>query len=267
MNVSQRIHIAPLGFEHDRIVLPAKEYDADHVILLDFIADNISRPAYHEDVIDDLETAGITVTQLDCDLFNLYESMSVIANQAIKHNGDGDNVYVNLTTGSTITAIGGMIACMVTGAAIPYYVRADEYASGTEPIGHGMEFADELPRYPMDGPDEQQVAVLAYLAFCKQESENVPETYDIRKDDLIEFGKESNLPFATEYTGDSKKGYYRRLDRHVLDPLLDRDYITIKTVGRSKRIHPTEVGINTAKAFSYLLQKTDAGIQPNDLDT
>jgi len=267
MNSSQRIHIAPFGFEHDRIVLPAKEYNADHVILLDFIADNISRPDYHEDVIDDLESSGIAVTQLECDLFNLYESMSVIANQAIKHYRDGNKVRVNLTTGSTITAIGGMIACMVTEAATPYYVRADEYASGTEPIGYGMEFADELPPYPMDGPDEQQVAVLAYLAFCKQESENVVETYDIRKDDLIEFGKESNLPFATEYTGDSKKGYYRRLDRHVLDTLLDQDYITIEAVGRSKRIHPTEGGINAAKAFSYLLQKTDTDIQPDDLST
>ena len=267
MNLSRRIHIAPLGFEHDRIVLPAKEYDADHVILLDFIADNISRPAYHEDVVADLEASGIEVTQLDCDLFNLYESMSVIANQAIKHDADGDQVYVNLTTGSTITAIGGMIACMVTGAAIPYYVRADEYASGTEPIGHGMEFADELPRYPMDGPDEQQVAVLAYLAFCKQESDTVSETYDIRKDDLIEFGKDSNLPFVTEYTGDTRKGYYRRLDRHILDFLLNRQYITIAEVGRSKRIHPTEVGINTAKAFSYLLHDTDADIRPDDLDS
>ena len=34
-----------LVFEHNRIVLPAKEYDADHVILLDFIANNILRPA------------------------------------------------------------------------------------------------------------------------------------------------------------------------------------------------------------------------------
>lgn len=267
MNVSKRIHIAPLGFEHDRIVLPAKEYDADQVILLDFIANNISRPAYHHDVIEDLNAADIAVTQLDCDLFNLYESMSVIANQAIKHDGDGDQVYVNLTTGSTITAIGGMIACMVTGAAIPYYVCADEYASGAEPIGHGMEFADELPRYPMDGPDEQQVAVLAYLAFCKQEAETVPETYDIRKEDLIEFGKDSNLPFVTEYTGDTQKGYYRRLDRHILDQLVDRGYVTIESVGRSKRIHPTNVGINTAKAFSYLLRETDVDIHPDDIDS
>jgi len=129
-----------------------------------------------------------------------------------------------------------------------------------------MEFADELPRYPMDGPDKQQVAVLAYLAYCKQQAKAIPETYDIRKDDLIAFGKESNLPFVTEYTGESQKGYYRRLDRHILDFLLDRQYITIEEVGRSKRIHPTEVGINTARAFSYLLRDTDADIHPDDLD-
>jgi len=265
MEISKRIHIAPFGFEYDRIVLPAMEYDADHVILLDFIAENISRPPYHSDVIADLEAADITVSQLECDLFNLYESMSVIANQAIKHAAKEDDVYVNLTTGSTITAIGGMIACMVTGAAIPYYVRADEYASGDEPIGHGMEFADELPRYPMEGPDAQQVAILAYLAYCKQEADSVPQSYDIRKEDLIAFGKETNLAFAAEYDGDTQKGYYRRLDRHILDTLLERGYVSIESVGRSKRIHPTEVGINTAKAFSYLLRETDVDIRPEDI--
>lgn len=265
MEISKRIHIAPLGFEHDRIVLPAIEYEADHVILLDFIADNISRPDYHEDVLNDLESAGIEVTQLPCDLFNLYESISVIANQSIKHAQQGNDVYVNLTTGSTITAIGGMIACMVTGAAIPYYVRADEYASGEEPIGHGMESSDQLPRYPMDGPDAQQVAILAFLTSCKHEADTGPSTYDVRKDDLISFGKEYNLPFVTEYTGDSQKGYYRRLDRHVLDSLIDREYIRIESVGRSKRIRPTEVGMNTAKAFSYLLRDTELDIDLDDI--
>jgi hypothetical protein len=158
-----------------------------------------------------------------------------------------------------------MIACMVTGAAIPYYVRADEYASGDEPIGHGMKLVDELPRYPMESPDAQQVAVLAYLTYCKRQADSVPQTYDIRKDDLIEFGRESRLPFVTEYTGDSKKGYYRRLDHHILDELLQRGYIRIESVGRSKRIHPTNVGVNTAKAFSYLLRDTEVDISPADI--
>ena len=34
MKVKKRIHIAPVGFEIDRIVLPAIEYNADKVYLL-----------------------------------------------------------------------------------------------------------------------------------------------------------------------------------------------------------------------------------------
>lgn len=257
MEVSERIHIAPLGFEYDRIILPAKKYQADRTVLLDYIADDTSRPGYHEEVIADLESAGIRVERRDCDLFDLYESIATISAEAVQNSSAGNRVYVNLSTGSKITAIGGMIACMVTEAAIPYYVRAEEYGSGMEPMGRGMEFATRLPRYPMQEPDSQWIAVLAYLSIHKHIYRETPETYDIRKEDLIEFGKINELPFAADYDGETTKGYYRRLDRHILNPLVQRGYITIKQKGRSKRIHPTETGYNTAKAFGYLLQGKD----------
>ncbi|AQL42117.1 hypothetical protein BV210_05045 [Halorientalis sp. IM1011] len=267
MDVSERVHIAPLGFEYDRIVEPAVEYRADRVVLLDFIAEDITRPAYHEDVLADLEAAGIAVEVVDCDLFDLYESMAVIADQIVQYADQDNQVYVNLASGSTITGIAGMIACMVTGTAVPYYVRAEEYASGTEPVGHGMEFAAELPRYPMEGPDPQQVAVLAYLTREYRRCEDGPYTYNVRKDDLIAFGKANDLPFAAAYTGETEKGYYRRLDSHILDPLVEHEYIEIESVGRTKRVVPTEIGRRTARAFSYLLRETAVDIDPDDIAT
>jgi len=131
VNVAERVHVMPLGFEHDRIVEPAREYRADRVILLDWIADDIERPAYHEDVLADLDAAGIATERRDCELFDLYDSIAVIAEavtaEATPDRDDDvpDDVYVNLATGSKITAIGGTIACMVTGDATHYYVRAD----------------------------------------------------------------------------------------------------------------------------------------------
>ena len=60
MKVKKRIHIAPVGFEVDRIVLPAIQYKADKVYLLvhnnkseDKAGDYISR------VINELKAAKI----------------------------------------------------------------------------------------------------------------------------------------------------------------------------------------------------------------
>lgn len=35
LEIPKRVHIIPLGYEEDRIVVPAIEYDADEAILLE----------------------------------------------------------------------------------------------------------------------------------------------------------------------------------------------------------------------------------------
>jgi len=255
VNVAERVHVMPLGFEHDRIVEPAREYRADRVILLDWIADDIERPAYHDDVLADLDAAGIDTELRDCELFDLYDSIAVVAeivtDEATPDDGTdvANDVYVNLATGSKITAIGGMIACMVTGDATPYYVRAERYASGTEPVGYGMELAIDLPTYPMDRPDYQQIAVLDRLA----------DDGPCSKKELIRFGAERDLPFVDDCdhpfdaSGKPTKQSYARLRRHVVEPLEDRGFVTVESVGTTRQVRATEAGRNARLAFGYVL--------------
>ncbi|MFB6103089.1 MAG: DUF6293 family protein [Haloplanus sp.] len=255
MNVAERVHVMPLGFEHDRIVEPAKEYRADRVILLDWIADDIERPAYHDDVLADLDAAGITTEVRECDLFDLYDSIAVIAEIATAEATPTDEtdlaneVYVNLATGSKITAIGGMIACMVTGDARPYYVRAERYASGTAPVGYGMELAIDLPAYPMERPDRQQIAVLDHLA----------DAGSCSKAALIRFGADHDLPFIRDCdrpfdaSGKPTKQSYARLRRHVVEPLDEHGFVTVESVGTTRRVSVTEAGRNARTAFGFVL--------------
>jgi len=259
MNVAERVHVMPLGFEHDRIVEPAREYRADRVVLLDWIADDIERPAYHDDVRADLADAGIETQCRDCELFDLYDSIAVIADVVTAEATPTDDadvaneVYVNLATGSKITAIGGMIACMVTGAASPYYVRAERYASGTEPVGYGMELAIDLPTYPMDHPDRQQVAVLDRLAGAGACS----------KKELIRFGTERDLPFVADCdrpfdaSGKPTKQSYARLRRHVVEPLVDREFVTVESVGTTRQVRLTDAGRNARRAFGFVLESVE----------
>jgi len=250
MDFPENIHIMPFGFEKDRIVETALDSNADKVILLDWL-DGIERPPYHADVRKTLAESPIETTEIACNIFDLYETISVIADLIVSEHAAGNRVYVNLATGSKITAIGGMIACMVTGNAAPYYVRAEEYAAGDEPVGHGVETKMDLPQYPIAKPDPQRIAVLGYLV---DEEDSVREglSYSVRKKDLIEFGEQEELPFAAQYDGDSYNGYYRRLENHILDPLLEKGYIEIEERGRQKIVKPTELGRKSYVAFQYV---------------
>ncbi|PSP32480.1 hypothetical protein BRC64_06585 [Halobacteriales archaeon QH_10_67_22] len=50
-----------------------------------------------------------------------------------------------IASGSKVTAIGGMIACIATGAT-PYYVRAERYAAETDgDVAEGIREVTQLP--------------------------------------------------------------------------------------------------------------------------
>ena len=116
-----------------------------------------------------------------------------------------------------ITAMGGMIACMVTGKAEPDYVLAEEYSGGDEPVSHGVETKMDLPQYPIAKPDPQHIAVLGYLVT---EEDNLREgiSYSVRKKDLTEFGEQEELPVTAHYDGNSYNGQHRWLEN-----LLEQD--------------------------------------------
>ena len=250
MDVPERVHVMPVGYEIDRIVEAATQLRADRVVLCQY-DDETDHPSYADVVRERLDDAGVAHETVPCDIFDLYDSIGTIAELATEF-ADHD-VSVNLASGSKVTAIGGMIACMATGAT-PYYVRAQRYAAETDgDVAEGIREMTELPTYPMDSPDPQQVAVLAHL-----ETEG-----EVSKRDLIRYGEREGLPFISEYAADTRKGKYRRLDSHVVGPLEERGYIALEEVGRTKRVSLTERGADTLRAFRYLLADDSDGAVQN----
>jgi hypothetical protein len=242
MDVAERVHLMPVGYENDRIVLTAERLRADRVVLLRY-ADETAHPSYAETVRERLDERGIDHETVPCDIFDFYDSIGTVAELATRFAEH--EVYVNLASGSKVTAIGGMIACMATGAT-PYYVRAERYAAETDDdVAEGIHSITELPTYPMESPEPQHVAVMAYL-----ERED-----GARKRDLIEFGKEAGLPFIAEREAANRKSEYRLLDSHVLGPLSEHGYVALEDVGRSTRVSLTESGANTLRAFRYLVER------------
>ena len=254
MRPSERVHIAPLGFEHDRVVEAARQLKADRLILLEWGEGD--RPPFFEDVYADIEAAGIDRETRSCNIFDMYEVVGVAAKEAQMHADD--DVFINISTGSKISAIGCMIACMVTDAS-PYYVEPEWYGEQdvqrTNPVSHGVKNIKQLPAYPIDGPDAQLIYVMEYIY----------REGPVTKKDLIEFGqgnRSSNavkppsegLPFIKEYEPDSDRARYRLLENHVLKPLAETDFIETRDVGRRTDVDLTEDGENTLSAFRHLIE-------------
>lgn len=236
LNVQKRVHIMPMGFEEERISTPARVFNADKLVI---IKHNDEHDRFHdhlENVEIELEQIGITPSIRSCDIFDVYDSLGLISEVIAEHRDD--EVYVNLSAGSKITAIAGMIACMCTDAQ-PYYARASDYSG---PYPSEITRIDSLPKYKIDPPTADQIEVLDYLT-------NVgPST----KKNLIKFAEDCNLDFLADFDG-KEKGKYRRLESNIISPLGESGYITVERSGRERIVTITTSGRKAKKAFKNLV--------------
>ena len=243
MTVEDRIHIVPLGYERDRVIVPPLRMGADAVTLVMNAHDqDDERPDYYDDIYEAFDEAAIEVSEVECDIFDLYDALGTIAG-LIQGHGQED-IYVNLATGGKVTAIAGMIACMVTEVATPYYVSAKEYGDHQQqPVAEKVSGISNLPTYPIDAPAPEQVRMLEYIA----------DEGPVSKQELIEYAEENNLPFIAGYEAGDPKGKYRKLDSVIIEPLSEDGSIFVTEQGRKKMVRITESGENTLHAFGYML--------------
>src|SRR5215831_19262927 len=90
MNISHlRIHIAPVGFEIDRIVIPVREMKADKVFLLMHgdPAKDKARP-YMEKIRTDLKKEKIEVQVVYSDRFDLFKILKSVKEIVQKEIGN-----------------------------------------------------------------------------------------------------------------------------------------------------------------------------------
>jgi len=246
LSVSDRVHIVPLGYEYERVTIPAIRMRADRVYLIYHEGDDPDeRPGYYEDIHDDLRTAGVDVDDDNvCNIFDLYDTLRTVA-ELIQSNREHE-VYVNLATGGKVTAIAGMIACMVTSGAEPIYVSASEYGQDKEiPVAKDVTSISRLPTYPIQAPSRAPLKLLQYII----------NEGPVTKQECIEFAVAAGIDPLADHEGDDIRGLYRLLDSHFLDSLQEDGYIETYKKGRNKYVEATEEGKNTLEAFAYMISK------------
>jgi hypothetical protein len=241
----RRVHIAPQGFEKERIYEPAIEQDADLVILLVHDADEKDGLAVEcqEEVTAELEKADIECQIRQCDIFDLKLALAEFQNLIYQHQTD--SVFVNISTGSKITAIAAMLACMMAGGT-PYYVKPEDYGEST--VSTGVQDSFSVAAYPIDPPSEDTVRVLEFIKEGNKDG-------TVIIGNLNEFVNEEEIGRAAELSRDQEDNIYDIVRQDFLTPLKQRDLIHIQRYGTEKRITLTEQGEQLLEFSRYVIEE------------
>lgn len=249
----RRVHIVPFGPETDRITKPAIEMRADLVVLIHY---DEMEPTYEDlqtEVRTRLETEGIEYTEPEYrGEDKLFRSIDAVSREINKYADD--LVYVNLAVGSKVMAIGSMMAAMSADDVKPYYVKATDSGSVAPTPATNVEEVQSIPRFPMDRPEMEHVALLEFIERSSHKHElGDLEPYQV-KSTLYEFGEAAELPFMKNVDEDAtSKAKFNRLDNHIIRPLTERGYVEIEEVGQHHRVFLTDLGTHIIEGFGYLV--------------
>ena len=162
-----RVHIAPVGFEIDRVVIPATKMKADRVYLLrhDNHSEDKSGP-YLDKITKKLEKKNIETKVVDVNRYRLFGIIKVVKD-IIQTEREND-IYLNVASGSKIHAVGCMMASMIFDDRTnihPYYAQAKEYPQfkGMEQQTFGVEDIHQLPTYQIRTPNKKLLSALALV--------------------------------------------------------------------------------------------------------
>jgi len=239
---SLRVHIAPVGYEIDRIVIPAKQMKADKVWLM--IHDNPSEDKagpFLEKIKKQLEKEKIKITiarHNRLDLFKIIRSIKEILTLE-----SGNDVYVNLASGSKIQAIASMMACMmfrdVTNIK-PFYAEAEHYPGFEgKQISFGVKNMMEIPTYQIQIPKPELVHALKIIK---------EKNGKLTKKEMAELAEENKLITVNARDENFSQARFASLDKNIIKPLEEQwRFIDVEKIGRNHWIKITQEGINAAE--------------------
>jgi Family of unknown function (DUF6293) len=243
-----RVHIAAVGFEVDRIVLPAFKNKADRVWLLIHNGPDKDKGEVFASLIKSkFNDGGIDCQQAHADRTDLFDILRALRSIILKEKGN--SILVNVSVGSKIQAIASMMACMMFKDQVmikPYYVIPEKYNTFStqekKQETEGMKDTILLPEYKIEIPNERLISCLDLINQQKDNKITKRELKDLTlKDNLIHI---SNRQDTDEYT---EQAAYMALNKNLIDPLLEWDFITVSKQGAHHIVSVTDEGRNALK--------------------
>ena len=247
-----RVHIAPVGFEVDRIVLPAIRKKADRVWLI------IDKPTHQEDkgspyaesIAKKLKASNIDCQQTPANRIDLFDILRAL--RTIIFHEKGNHILVNVSVGSKIQAIASMMACMMfkdMATIKPYYVVPEKYNTilleeKRNQETEGMRDIITLPEYKIEIPNEKLIECMHMISLHKDNKIAKRELKDLALNkNLIQVGKKEGLDREER----SDQAAYMALNKNLIEPLMDWKFISVEKIGARHIVSLTDEGINALR--------------------
>jgi len=237
-NLKLRVHIAPVGFEVDRIVIPAKKMRADKVWLIGHsnLSVDKARP-FLEKIKKILEKNNIDVETRTANRYRLFDIVRVtkeIILEEMQHD-----IYLNVASGSKIHAVGLMMATMIfdnRDNLHPFYAQAKDYhhTKISEPQTSGIEEIHDLPTYQIQTPTKKQLEALKIL---------VDNDGKMKKKDMAIKAEELGSIEINSEPSNHSQARFASLDKNIISPLENKwGYVKTEKIGRNRWINLTDEG-------------------------
>ena len=238
-----RVHIAPLGFEIDRIMVPVKETKSDKLWLLihEKTAEDKSGP-YLEKIKKECKKINVELKIAYADRLSLFKAIKTIKD--IIEEEKGNYIYVNVASGSKIQAIACMMACMILKGCDnlqPFYAEPESYAAFEgKQQSFGVKDTIPLPTYEIQTPKPKLLAALKIISEQKNGK--------ITKKEMAQIADEQEIITVKAEESNYSQARFASLDKNIISPLENEwKFIEIEKIGRNRWIKITEEGKNAAE--------------------
>ena len=242
MQKDLRVHIAPVGYDFNRVTDPLISGKADRVYFILHETDR-GQSKFLTHIKKELQKKLPTVETKEyyLDIWNLYDCVQKFREIIIKEKEN--HVFVNVSTGTKITAIAGMVSCMSFGAD-PYYVKFVHASENAIKIIRREEVYDkeDLPVFKINKPKQ------VYLDILKLLKENANK---MKKKNLIdELGKMSLIRIKDEENNELSIHSKHSQLRPILDSMENEwKFIHVESSGRRSYVYLTDQGQKALKFF------------------
>jgi len=239
-NENLRIHIAPVGYEIDRIVLSAKKKRADKVYLLIHKNPGADKAiSFYDNISKKLKKLNIDVVKEHHDRLDLFKIIKSV--KEIIEKEKGNIIYVNLASGSKIQSIACMMACMMFNDdknVQPFYVEAKDYLGFSgKPISTGIKEIQDVPTYEIKRPEQKHIEALKIIN---------EKGGRISKKEMALLAKEKKLIVVN--AENQSQATFASLDKNIINILEHQwKFVKVEKIGRTRWIEITEDGKNAAE--------------------
>jgi hypothetical protein len=237
-----RVHIAPVGFEIDRVVIPAKEMKADKVWLLvhEKPSEDKATP-YIEKIQKQFQKEKIKVVKEYHDRLDLFKIIKSV--KKIIESEQKNTLYVNLASGSKIQAIACMMACMMfneNNRIIPFYAEAQSYPGFEgKQLSYGVKNLMQIPAYQIHTPKPELILALKIIK---------DHGGKITKKQMAEIAEKNNLITVNAREENVTQARFASLDKNIIQPLENQwKFARVEKIGRNRWVELTQDGVNASE--------------------